>query len=150
MRIITLPVFLFIFFSFKNIETGFMPVNNLNHGDSIPYMFGKFADDYDILYTVNDSLWIQEPGIKYHILKWNKIEQYFIAKNDDKNPSEAGLYTRIDYMQFKNMKPWLWGFCYTAYKAKNDSIAEQALSADRSNPIKGCNGYPFSRMKKVE
>ncbi|MEO8770135.1 MAG: hypothetical protein ABI402_08625 [Ferruginibacter sp.] len=149
MKILTLLIFIFLFFSFRNIEPGSRHTTNTNRGDTIPFMFGYFNDDYDILYTINDSLWIQQPGIKYHILKWNKKEQYCIAKNDDKNPSEAGLYTRIDYMQFKNMKPWLWGFCYTAYKAKNDSIAEHALAADRSNPKKGCKGYPFSRMKKV-
>ena len=95
-------------------------------------------------------MWTQEPGIKYHILQWNKKDQWIIARNDNKNPSEAGLYTRIDYMKFENMQPWLWGFCYTVYNAKNDSIATHTAAADRNNPRKGCNGFPFSRMKKVE
>jgi hypothetical protein len=67
-----------------------------------------------------------------------------------KNPGDAGLYTRIDFMQFNNMQSWLWGYCLTAYNAKTDAIAEAAAQADRANPKKGCGGYPFSRMKRAE
>jgi len=116
--------------------------------DSIPaFLLGEFIDDYGIRYNITDSLWIQKPGIKYHIIKWNIKDQYFIAKNDMNNPSEPGLYSRIDYMEFNNMKPFLWGFCLTVYNAKTDSIAEFSKTADSANPMKGCGGYPFSRMK---
>lgn len=118
--------------------------------DTIPFVLGNFTDDYGIQYTINDTLWVQHPSIRYHIIRWNKKEHYFIAKNDDKNPTEPGLYTRIDYMQFENMKPYLWGFCLTVYDAQNDSIAEFSVKPDRINPKKGCNGYPFSRMRKPE
>lgn len=126
------------------------PVSVTTVTDTIPDIIGKFTDDYGVVYTISDSLWTQQPGIKYHILKWNKHEQYIIARNDHKNPSEPGLYTRIDYMKLENMLPWTWGFCYTAYAAKTDSIAEHAEPADRDNPKKGCGGYPFSRMKKID
>ncbi|MBC7534194.1 MAG: hypothetical protein H7258_00695 [Ferruginibacter sp.] len=115
--------------------------------DTTTYMLGDFTDDYGITYSINDTLWTQGPVIKYHILKWNKKEQYCIARNDVDNPTEAGMYTRIDYMQFIEMKPWTWGFCYTEYKASAEADAENAASADHSNPRKGCNGFPFSRMK---
>ena len=72
--------------------------SNPSH-DSIPsFLSGNFTDDYDIRYTISDSIWIQHPNVKYHILKWNTKDQYIIARNDAANPSEAGLYTRIDYM----------------------------------------------------
>lgn len=109
---------------------------------------GNFTDDYGIKYFVSDTVWAQLPGIKYHILKWNIKEQYCIARNDEKNPSEPGLYTRIDYMMFNNMEPFLWGFCLSVYNAPNDSVAENTYKADRANPKKGCNGFPFSRMKR--
>lgn len=116
-----------------------------------PSLFtGNFTDDYGIKYTINDTLWIQHPRTKFHIIKWNKQEQYLVARNDEKNPGEAGLYTRIDLMQFDNMQPWLWGYCLTVYDAKTDTSAEAVATADRKNPRKGCNGYPFSRMKRVE
>ncbi len=119
--------------------------------DTIPSIFiGNFTDDYGIRYNVTDSLFLQRPGIKYHIIRWNVKEQFIIARNDMDNPSEKGLYSRIDYMQFKNMEPFLWGFCLTVYNAANDSIAEFSVKADRINPKKGCNGYPFSRMKRTD
>lgn len=119
--------------------------------DSIPsFLLGNFTDDYSIRYTISDSVWIQHPNVKYHILNWNIKEQYIIARNDAANPSETGLYTRIDYMSFSGMKPWLWGFCLTIYNAKSTTIAETTIQADRQNPKKGCNGFPFSRMKKEE
>ena len=119
--------------------------------DIIPgFVIGNFMDDYGIRYHITDSLWLQRPNIKYHIIRWNVKEQYLIARNDDANPGEKGLYSRIDYMQFNNMEPFLWGFCLTVYNAASDSLAEFTAHANRHNPMKGCNGYPFSRMKKID
>ena len=119
--------------------------------DSIPsVLLGNFVDDYNIHYNISNSLWMQYPDTKYHILKWNVIDQYIIARNDTGNSGDGGLYTRIDYMPFENMKPYLWGFCFTVYNAKSDREAEATASADRQNPKKGCGGFPFSRMKKTE
>lgn len=122
-----------------------------HHHDKAPEMFtGKFTDDYGIKYTITDSVWTQHPRTKYHIIKWNTKDQYIVAKNDAANPGEGGLYTRIDYMQFSNMEPWKWGFCLSVYNATTDAIAETTAKGDRQNPKKGCNGFPFSRMKRVE
>lgn len=145
------PAFLCFLLSCKS--TGNVSGNTYSKtaADSIPsYLQGNFEDDYGIRYTVNDTLWIQHPGIKYHIVKWNKEGQYIIARNDANNPGEPGLYTRIDYMSFQNMEPFLWGFCLTVYNAKTDREAENRAAADRQNPKKGCGGFPFSRMKKIE
>jgi hypothetical protein len=120
------------------------------HSDTSSMFIGNFTDDYGIKYTITDTLWIQQPRTRFHIIKWNKKEQYLIARNDVKNPGEGGLYTRIDFMQFSGMAPWLWGYCLTVYDAKTDAAAEAVAIADRKNPRKGCNGYPFSRMKRVE
>lgn len=114
------------------------------------FAVGSFTDDYGITYTINDTLWVQNPTTKYHIIKWNPEKQYLVAKNDVGNKTDGNKYTRIDYMTFSGMEPWRWGFCLTAYDAETDVIAEQTAYVDRQNPKKGCNGYPFSRMKKVE
>ena len=117
--------------------------------DSIPAILkGKFVDDYGIRYTITPKVWTQHKGTKYHILSWNIKEQYIIAKNDKNNPSGGGLFTRIDYMLYENMKPFNWGFCLTVYDANSQTEAEQKAIADRSNPKKGCGGFPFSRMKR--
>lgn len=110
---------------------------------------GNFTDDYGIKYSISDSLWIQHPGTKYHILKWDREKQYIIARNDAQNKSDGNKYTRIDYMMFQDMEPYQWGFCLSAYKAETDKDAEKMAVADRQNPKKGCNGYPFSRMKAL-
>lgn len=114
------------------------------------FAIGNFTDDYAITYTINDTLWVQNPNTKYHIIKWNPEQQYIVAKNDANNKADANKYTRIDYMTFSGMEPYLWGFCLTVYDAETDEIAEKTAYVDRKNPKKGCNGYPFSRMKKIE
>ena len=142
-------VFLLLFFGEANVATDRGYVFLIK--DSIPsVMLGNFIDDYNIHYNISDSLWMQYPDTKYHILKWNVIDQYIIARNDTGNSGDGGLYTRIDYMPFENMKPYLWGYCFTVYNAKSDHEAEATASADRQNPKKGCSGFPFSRMKKTE
>ena len=55
---------------------------------------------------------------------------------------------RIDYPEF-DKEPFLWGFCYTAYNALTDKASEGAAAADRQNPKKGCGGYPFLRLKRI-
>ncbi len=134
-------------------ETQYTIPNSLNKEfqDSIPsFLKGEFKDDYGIRYTINDSDWVQHPTAIYHILQWNEKEQYLLVRNDLKNPSEKGLHSRIDYMRFSNMQPWNWGFCLTVFDAISLEDAEKALSADRQNPKKGCNGFPFSRMKNFK
>ncbi len=119
--------------------------------DSIPsFLLGDFIDDYGIRYNITDSVWTQRPSTRYHILKWNTKEKYLIARNDLKNKSEPGVFTRIDYTTFENMEPYKWGFCLSVYNAPTDSLAEFTYKADKQNPRKGCNGFPFSRMKKDE
>ena len=119
--------------------------------DTLPSVLpASFTDDYGIQYTISTSLWLQHPSSRYHILKWNKEQQYIITKNDVQNKTDAGLFTRIDYMNFSGMEPYTWGFCLSVYNAATDSIAEFGPNkTDRTNPRKGCNGFPFSRMKKT-
>jgi hypothetical protein len=113
-----------------------------------PAFWGNFSDDYGSKYTISKKNWRHHGNGNYHILKWNYKKQYILLKNDENNLSAAGKYTRIDYMEFKEMENWTWGYCYTIYNAENKRIALKKAKADRQNPKKGCNGYPFSRMKK--
>lgn len=123
-----------------------------NTCDTLPIALpAQFLDDYGSSHSISDTLWIQQPSIRYHILRWNLQEQYLIVKNDINNPTDKGLYTRIDYMRFSGMGAYTWGYCLTTYNAATDSLAENTKEkADRQNPRKGCNGFPFTRMKKKE
>jgi len=117
--------------------------------ESIPKeLLGNFKDDYGISYSITNGLWVQFPDIKYHLIEYNNNEKYFIARNDDKNSSEAGQYSRIDITYFSGMEPYRWGFCLTAYKAKTADEAMATKAADKDNPKKGCGGFPFSRMQR--
>ncbi len=119
--------------------------------DTIPALLkGNFVDDYDIKYRITNTVFTQLPNTNYHIISWDTTAQFLLARNDDHNPGEGGLYTRIDYMRFNNMPPFEWGYCLTAYNAKTLEEAKTKATADRSNPKKGCGGYPFSRMKKIK
>lgn len=111
------------------------------------YLTGSFVDDYNIEYELTEKVFYQKPGTRFHILKWNIEEQYFIAQNDSLNSYDPSLYTRIDWMKFEEMPPFEWGFCLSTYNAKTPDLAEEAYIPDRNLPRTGCNGYPFSRMK---
>ena len=137
----TLILFLFFpFFAWAQSEKSKAP----------NFALGTFTDDYGISYAINDSVWVQGKSMKFHIIKWNLEKQYLVAKNDSGNKEDANKYTRIDYMTFTGMEPFKWGFCLTVYDAATDVIAEETAYVDRLNPKKGCNGYPFSRMKRIE
>ena len=110
---------------------------------------GQFEDDYGIEYRISATQFIQEPKIVYKILEWNTKEQYIITQNAATNPSEPSLFTRIDYVALNDMEPFSWGFCYTTYNAASASMAKATAASDKTNPKKGCGGYPFSRMKKM-
>ena len=112
------------------------------------FLKGTFGDDYGITYTINDTLFIQHPDVKYHIIDFDTTEQYLLIKNDNANKTGGGLFTRIDYMNFTGMEPYRWGFCLTIYDASTLDKAKEAISADRKNPKIGCSGFPFSRMKR--
>jgi hypothetical protein len=151
-KAIAYTLFIIGLFSFCTTDNNSPLQASSYHTDTIPVALpATFMDDYNVRYRISDSLWIQEPSATYHIIRWNLKEQYIIAKNGYKNPSDTGLYTRIDYMKFNNMEPYRWGFCLSTFDAKSDSLAEfTPTRTDKLNPRKGCNGYPFSRMKKIE
>lgn len=113
------------------------------------WMKGDFIDDYSIRYTMTDTLFTLHTSAIYHIIEWNEKQQYILAKNGANNPTEKGQYTRIDYMQFTGMEPYNWGFCLTVYNAPDAVTARNATPANRTEPKKGCNGFPFSRMKRM-
>lgn len=42
--------------------------------ENIPTLLkGDFTDDYGIQFTINDSLWVQHPNVKYHIISWETL-----------------------------------------------------------------------------
>lgn len=115
------------------------------------FLVGRFVDDYGITYTISEKEWLMEPNQRFEILEWNTMGQYALAKNHPHNRSDPNLYTRIDFMVFDDeMSPFSWGYCYSTFDADSISKARAVAIADRDNPKTGCNGYPFSRLKKLD
>ncbi len=112
-------------------------------------MLGEFVDDYGTLYTIQADQWIQHPNARYHLRAWHTRDQFVVAQNDSGNPSDGSLWTRIDWIVFDDPHEYEWAFCYVAYQAQTQEDALAVGSTQRDTPRTGCNGFPFSRMKRV-
>lgn len=110
---------------------------------------GDFEDDYGNQFTITETQWLQRPRSRYRITMWRPQAQYLIARNDGQNPSEHGLWTRIDWMILHDMPPYRWAFCMSAYGVLSAAAAESTAVARRETPRTGCNGFPFSLMKRA-
>ena len=112
-------------------------------------VLGEFADDYGGHHSVSATTWMQGTSTRYTITRWVPEQQYFIAHNDSANRTDGGKWTRIDWMPLSGMPPYEWAFCFSAYNAPSAAAAESTLVAKREMPRTGCDGFPFSRMKRV-
>ena len=110
---------------------------------------GSFVDDYQVPHVITDSTWLLGSRDRYHIVLSNDSAQYLIAQNDSGNSADRGKWTRIDWMVLP-MPPYEWAFCLIEYKAEGRAQAEANTSADREHPRSGCNGFPFSRMRRID
>ena len=112
-------------------------------------LLGDFVDDYDIDHRIGTNEWLQRPGTRYRVVAWHANAQYLVARNDAGNRADAGKWTRIDWIALPGMPPWEWAFCLSAWNAATQAEAERVTIARRDTPKTGCNGYPFSRMRRV-
>ena len=112
-------------------------------------LLGDFVDDYGIGHRIDANEWLQRPDTRYRVVAWHTDAQYLIAQNDATNRSDAGRWTRIDWIALPGMPPYKWAFCLSAWEAATQADAERADIARRDTPKTGCNGYPFSRMRRV-
>lgn len=115
-----------------------------------PMLLGEFVDDYDIRYVVTKGGWFQDPVARYDIEEWNVAGRYLIARNSRDNSSDAGLWTRIDWVELDPDSEFEWAFCYASYDAKSAAEATASPASARDTPIDGCGGFPFSRMRRPE
>lgn len=65
------------------------------------------------------------------------------------NAYDPGAWTRIDWINLENMEPFEWAFCLGIYNAGSAQAAEAFTETNPQTPRTGCNGFPFSRMKKI-
>lgn len=113
------------------------------------FLLGNFEDDYGARFSITQADFFQRARNHYRIVRWDVANQFFIAQNDSANASDPNRWTRIDWMKLEGMPPFEWAFCFTAYKATTQQEAENTPAAKRETPRTGCNGFPFSRMKRT-
>ena len=114
-----------------------------------PAQLGEFIDDYGIRYVVTERLWLQGAEARYEITEWNGERRFLIARNGAENPTEAGLWTRVDWVALESGTDFEWAFCYAVFDAESQEAARAGAASDRDTPRTGCNGFPFSRMRRV-
>jgi hypothetical protein len=114
------------------------------------FLLGSFTDDYAERYQISEAEWFQAPHGRLHILRWDDAGQFLIARNDSANANDPGLWTRIDWIELIGMAPYTWAYCSSAFNAPSPAVAETVSVANRATPRTGCNGFPFSRMRRVE
>ena len=112
-------------------------------------MLGEFEDDYGNRFSVSSTEFLQLPHGTYTIAAWHSDQHYLIAQNASTNKSAAGKWTRIDWILLNGMAPYTWAFCLSAYDAPSADSAEATHVVHPDVPRTGCNGYPYSRMKRV-
>jgi hypothetical protein len=113
-----------------------------------PALVGSFADDYGNTYEITPQRWVQQPHGVFHLVEADPAGRSILARNDTANTHAPGLWTRIDWVPLNGMAPYTWAFCLSAYDAPSEAAARSAPVADRAAPRTGCNGYPFSRMRR--
>lgn len=112
-----------------------------------PLPTGVFTDDYDSRHDISSESWTQDSTYRYVFVQ--HLDRTVIARNDSLNPSEGGLYSRIDWITLSDNLPYTWAFCLTAYDATDFQAALDMPPADGTAPMTGCNGFPFTRMQPV-
>ncbi|MEM6337047.1 MAG: hypothetical protein AAF752_10795 [Bacteroidota bacterium] len=114
-------------------------------------VLGTFEDDYGSTYAITETTWHHQGYARYEIHSWmsGADKGYLVAQNAEDNPSAGGAWTRIDWVRLDDMAPYTWAFCLSAYEAATREEAASTTLARTDTPRTGCNGYPFSRMRKV-
>lgn len=129
-----------------NISCATTPTSNNN---SLPaFLIGEFEDDYGVHYQIDQQVFRLLPDDKFHIISVNKADGFLILQNDSLNTYAPSLFTRIDYQKLKNMEPYEWAFCFSSFEEVSVKDATSKVNTQTTDLMTGCNGFPFSRMKK--
>lgn len=125
-----------------------------NSQHSAPQLvLGSFEDDYGIRYSVTDSSWRQLPGPAMSVVEWDSAAQFVIVQNAAADSATDAIlspqFTRIDWRPLRGFPPYTWAYCYTVYDAETLGQARNADPPVRETPRTGCNGFPFSRMQRM-
>ena len=110
---------------------------------------GEFIDDYGEQYQITPREWRQRPHGLLLVARWELAGSHLIALNDSSNQYDPGTWSRIDWIKLDGMPPWEWAYCLSAYDAPTADSAEATRIAHPDTPRTGCNGHPFTRLKRL-
>lgn len=110
-------------------------------------LVGDFVDDYGSTHTISTESWIHGSA-EYRVVSWDAEAQHAIAQNAERNPTERGLWSRFDWVLLDASSEYPWAYCQIVYDAEDEQRARDAAPANREEPRNGCNGHPYTRMKR--
>lgn len=113
-----------------------------------PFPTGRFEDDYGYPYEIDSQVWKTGAHSVLSIQRWHATRQYLIASS---RADSAGTvrWSRIDWIPLEGMPPYEWAFCVSEWRAISADSAEAVQIANPATPRTGCNGFPYSRMKRT-
>ena len=112
------------------------------------FLLGAFVDDYGAEYVITEESWSQGSS-EYHVVAWDAGSSRVLARNADSNPTEAGLWSRFEWIKLDPGSEYEWAYCHIVYDGESREEARSKPPANRAEPRSGCNGHPFTRMKRL-
>ena len=120
-------------------------------GDPPSFMVGHFVDDYGIRYSITPDSWTQGREARYSVVAWDQAARQVLVRSSVATAAGSDLWTRIDWVELDGPDgEYPWAFCYGAYDQGGREAAQSAPASERRSPRTGCNGFPFSRMKRTD
>lgn len=111
-----------------------------------PAIEGHYIDNYGGVQDVLDHYWISGQ-YAFQICSVDNVKHQIIALNEAGNQSDAGKFSRFDWVRYSNR---LW-YCQTVFNASTEAEAAAAPPADPADPrIGGCGGkFEWSSLSKL-
>lgn len=110
-------------------------------------LLGDFIDDYNTRYGITADRF-REGRTTYRIVEWHPAAQFLLAQQTDSTGATVARWSRFDWVMLPDQGAYRWGYCHSAWRAPSLDSARHTLVVNRDNPRRGCNGNPFTRMRR--
>jgi hypothetical protein len=110
-------------------------------------ILGDFIDDYNTRYRITTDRFL-EGRTTYRIVEWQPTAKYLLAQHTDSTGANAARWSRFDWVLLPDQGMYRWGYCHSAWRAPSLDSARHTLVVNRDDPRRGCNGHPFTRMRR--
>ncbi len=107
-------------------------------------VIGSYTDDFMGTHVVTTDSWTQSgqgAPLVFQIEQFDNDADFLVAKNDDANAFNPGLYSRFDWFEDGGQLY----FCQSSFDAPTAAEAEMA-SADSGDLMMGCGTFAWSTL----